>query len=293
VGALPQAAVSGAQGTDYRVWWGARRSARSIATFRTLASSVLALYFARQALRNASEGWLPASLALAALLAALAAAGLAPRLCAAAVYAVGVLGHRSSMPSAGLDAYVASVTALFLALAPGGAAPTPWRKRRGMARDTDARVPALASSVFLVQVALLYGSGALDEAGAAGSSAHPWLALARLVPIALIAPSNAVQAAGLALQLAVHVHALPTTQAPFAHLLLASTSVLFIGEARGRGDGAERWTLDAGGATALLYVLLLAIALGGPLVGAAPAARACGHALSDLALLPERLGDAS
>jgi hypothetical protein len=294
-------------GASERRWWLLERSPVAVGRFRVLAAGALAFHFGAHWLYTPSvfawssaeelaamgspfpaSSWLSAFsafglrpvFALAVGLALATGFGIAPRLCAALLYVVSVVTYRVVFPVAGLDDFLANVTALFLVLMPAGQAFVGSRKATGS-------VSGVAITVFLALVVVVYVTSGFGELSSAeGSASRYFDPVARLIPVAFVLPIPGLAVIGIGLQLALHIYFGATTPALFTNLLLAASGVLFWGEREKRSTGVR--VFDAGAVVALLVafvaVVLTVGALSGNSARLAPAARA----FYDAGLLPPR-----
>jgi hypothetical protein len=295
-----------------RRWWLLERSAHSLDLFRIVAGGALCAHFVAHYRETASLFvWirprdlqllgnglrtLPESLAplndpgasqiafaLGAALSASIALGILPRAAAAVAYVISALTYRVVFPIAGLDDYLASVTAFFLTLMPIGRTLTIFNRAPNRGRNVT--VTGVAPTAFLSLVVLFYLTGAVSGDVPTGYVLGPYVTdFVRLIPAAFVLPMTFLPFLGVAAQVGLHLLLVLKTPSFFANSVLATSAVLFWGELEGAKKRPP--AVDAGGIVAGACGFATFLAVGATCLGLALPTTALSATLLDFGLLP-------
>jgi hypothetical protein len=214
--------------------------------------------------------------------------GAAPRLSAIALFALSIMTHWAILPIVSIDDYVANVVLGFLSLLPIGTTLCLRSIRNAWLRGTSSPVCGVAASILLLQSSFLYLSGRIGDLCGANPSASQFVAVvSQLIPVCYVLPTFTFKKLGLLLQLGIHTYLAATTGVIVANLLLAATALLFWRESQ--STPRPKVHVDAGGMTAMTYVLIALMRMAGPPLRSNAMADGAEQLLADLALMPQML----
>ena len=261
-----------------RTPWIGDRSAVSVDVFRVAVGSGLFVHFVKHVIE---AGPPRAQFAGGAVLSALVALGVFPRVSGVALYVLSIALYRNLLPAALLDDYVANVAALVLVLLPIGRSLCPLSPLDHKSRQ--ARVPGAGVLGLMAVVLLLYGLGGIASFSAESTTTRyalrtlPWVTIAYLVPLRRSAT------VGCLVQIGVHAYLAFATASPFTNAFLAATTVFFWGERR---TPVGKVKFDFGAVLQVVGMLVVAMCFVATVSGFGELNTRVRTLLSDAGLLP-------